>query len=461
MTRMVKMNDKWTLNSWRDFPVKQVPHYEDAAALQSVEERLAGYPPLVFAGEARNLKAQLAEVCEGRAFLLQGGDCAESFVEHHADNIRDTFRVLLQMAVVLTYGAKLPVIKVGRMAGQFAKPRSADTETIDGVELPSYRGDIINGIEFDAAARVPNPERQISAYRQAASTLNLLRAFAKGGYADLTEVHRWNQGFIADSPQGARYEAMANQISEAMDFMAACGITSLTAPQMGMVDFYTSHEALLLGYEQALTRLDSTSGEYYDTSAHMLWIGDRTRQPDGAHVEFLSGVKNPLGLKCGPSLEPDELITLLDKLNPENEAGRITLIARFGHENVEAHLPALIRKVTAEGRKVVWSCDPMHGNTIKASNGYKTRPVDRILTEVQRFMAVHHGEGTHAGGIHFEMTGQNVTECLGGAQAISEEDLSSRYHTHCDPRLNGSQALELAFLIAEGLVGDRANSRVA
>lgn len=461
MTRMVKMNDKWTLNSWRDFPVKQVPHYEDAAALQSVEERLAGYPPLVFAGEARNLKDQLAEVCEGRAFLLQGGDCAESFVEHHADNIRDTFRVLLQMAVVLTYGAKLPVIKVGRMAGQFAKPRSADTETIDGVELPSYRGDIINGIEFDAAARVPNPERQISAYRQAASTLNLLRAFAKGGYADLTEVHRWNQGFIADSPQGARYEAMANQISEAMDFMAACGITSLTAPQMSMVDFYTSHEALLLGYEQALTRLDSTSGEYYDTSAHMLWIGDRTRQPDGAHVEFLSGVKNPLGLKCGPSLEPDELITLLDKLNPENEAGRITLIARFGHENVEAHLPALIRKVTAEGRKVVWSCDPMHGNTIKASNGYKTRPVDRILTEVQRFMAVHHGEGTHAGGIHFEMTGQNVTECLGGAQAISEEDLSSRYHTHCDPRLNGSQALELAFLIAEGLVGDSANSRVA
>ena len=461
MNRMVTMNEKWTLNSWRNFPIKQVPAYEEAEALQSVEERLAGFPPLVFAGEARSLKAHLAEVCEGRAFLLQGGDCAESFVEHHADNIRDTFRVLLQMAVVLTYGAKLPVIKVGRMAGQFAKPRSADTETIDGVELPSYRGDIINGIEFDATARVPDPERQISAYRQAASTLNLLRAFAKGGYADLTEVHRWNQGFIAESPQGARYEATANQINEAMDFMAACGITSLTAPQMGMVDFYTSHEALLLGFEQALTRLDSTSGEYYDTSAHMLWIGDRTRQPDGAHVEFLSGVKNPLGLKCGPSLEPDELITLLDKLNPENEAGRITLIARFGHENVEAHLPALVRKVTAEGRKVVWSCDPMHGNTIKASNGYKTRPVDRILTEVQRFMAVHQAEGTHAGGIHFEMTGQNVTECLGGAQAISEEDLSSRYHTHCDPRLNGSQALELAFLIAEGLVGDSANSRVA
>ncbi len=455
------MNEKWTPNSWRACPVKQVPTYDDAAALQAVEARLAGFPPLVFAGEARNLKSQLAEVSEGRAFLLQGGDCAESFVEHEADNIRDTFRVLLQMAVVLTYGAKLPVIKVGRMAGQFAKPRSADTETIDGVELPSYRGDIINGIEFTAEARVPNPERQISAYRQAASTLNLLRAFAKGGYADLTEVHRWNQGFIADSPQGARYEDMARQINEAMDFMAACGISSLTAPQIGMVDFFTSHEALLLGYEQAMTRLDSTSGEYYDTSAHMLWIGDRTRQPDGAHVEFLSGVKNPIGLKCGPTLDKDELITLLDKLNPENEAGRITLIARFGHENVEAHLPDLIRKVVAEGRKVVWSCDPMHGNTIKASNGYKTRPVDRILTEVQRFMAVHQAEGTHAGGIHFEMTGQNVTECLGGAQAISEEDLSSRYHTHCDPRLNGSQALELAFLIAEGLAGDTASSRVA
>ena len=441
----------WKIDSWRDFPVKQVPAYEDAAALAKVEDRLAGYPPLVFAGEARNLKAQLAEVCEGRAFLLQGGDCAESFAEHHADNIRDTFRVLLQMSVVLTYGAKLPVIKVGRMAGQFAKPRSADTETIDGVELPSYRGDIINGIEFESGARVPDPERQIAAYRQAASTLNLLRAFAKGGYADLAEVHRWNQGFVADSPQGARYEEMAQQIDQAMEFMAACGVTSATTPQMGMVDFYTSHEALLLGYEQALTRLDSTSGDYYDTSAHMLWIGDRTRQTDGAHVEFLSGVKNPIGLKCGPSLEPDELLTLLDKLNPENEAGRITLIARFGHDNVENHLPGLIRKVESEGRKVVWSCDPMHGNTIKASNGYKTRPVDRLLTEVQRFMGVHQAEGTHAGGIHFEMTGQNVTECLGGAQAISEEDLSSRYHTHCDPRLNGSQALELAFLIAEGI----------
>ncbi len=440
----------WTPQSWRDFPIKQVPAYHDGKALTDVEARLASYPPLVFAGEARNLKAQLAEVCEGRAFLLQGGDCAESFAEHHADNIRDMFRVLLQMSVVLTYGGKLPVIKVGRIAGQFAKPRSADTETIDGVELPSYRGDIINGMEFDETSRVPDPERQIAAYRQAASTLNLLRAFAKGGYADLNEVHRWNQDFVADSPQGARYEEMAQKIDEAMAFMAACGVSSATTPQMGMVDFFTSHEALLLGYEQALTRLDSTSGDHYDTSAHMLWIGDRTRQPEGAHVEFLSGVQNPLGLKCGPSLEPDELITLLDKLNPENEAGRITLIARFGHDNVEKHLPALIRKVEAEGRKVVWSCDPMHGNTIKASNGYKTRPVDLILSEVQQFMAIHKAEGTHAGGVHFEMTGQNVTECLGGAQAISEEDLSSRYHTHCDPRLNGSQALELAFLISEG-----------
>lgn len=445
------MSKNWTPTSWQDFPIRQVPSYPDTDALADVEARLASFPPLVFAGEARQLKAQLAQVAEGKAFLLQGGDCAESFAEHHADNIRDTFRVMLQMSTVLTFGAKMPVVKVGRMAGQFAKPRSADTETQDGVELASYRGDIINGIEFTEEARVPDPNRQIAAYRQAASTLNLLRAFAKGGYADLTEVHRWNQGFVADSQQGERYEKIANQIDEAILFMEACGINSQTAPQLGMVDFFTSHEALLLGYETALTRLDSTSGDYYDTSAHMLWIGDRTRQPDGAHVEFLSGVKNPVGLKCGPSLDPEELIVLLDKLNPENEAGRITLIGRFGHENVEAHLPALIRAVEREGRKVVWSCDPMHGNTIKASNGYKTRPVDRILAEVQSFMEVHRAEGTHAGGIHFEMTGQNVTECLGGAQAISEEDLSSRYHTHCDPRLNGSQALELAFLIAEGL----------
>lgn len=455
------MSKKWTPLSWRNKPIRQVPAYPDEDKLHAVETRLAGYPPLVFAGEARKLKARLAEAVEGRAFLLQGGDCAESFAEHEADNIRDTFRVLLQMSVVLTFGAKMPIIKVGRMAGQFAKPRSADTEVIDGVELASYRGDIINGIEFDEQARVPDPERQISAYRQAASTLNLLRAFAKGGYADLNKMHRWNQGFVADSPQGARYEKIAAQINEAMDFMRAIGLTSETVPQMGTVDFYTSHEALLLGYESALTRLDSTSGDYYDTSAHMLWVGDRTRQPDGAHVEFLSGIKNPIGIKCGPSLESDELITLLDKLNPENEAGRITLIARFGHDKVTKHLPALIRKVEQEGCKVVWSCDPMHGNTIKASNGYKTRPVDHILAEVKSFMAVHKAEGTYAGGIHFEMTGQNVTECIGGAQAISEEDLSSRYHTHCDPRLNGSQALELSYLIAEELKLESKSHKVA
>lgn len=445
------MAKNWNPESWRGYPIVQVPTYPDADKLNQVEDRLAHFPPLVFAGEARSLKAQLADVAAGKAFLLQGGDCAESFAEHRADNIRDTFRVLLQMASVLTFGGRLPVVKVGRMAGQFAKPRSADTETIDGVELPSYRGDIINGIDFTADARVPDPERQISAYRQSASTLNLLRAFAKGGFADLTEVHQWNQGFISESSQGERYEKIANKIEEAIDFMRACGISSQNVPQLGMVDFFTSHEALLLGYEQSLTRLDSTSGDYYATSAHMLWIGDRTRAPDGAHVEFMSGIKNPIGIKCGPSMETEDLIRLLDKLNPENEAGRITLISRFGFDNVDKHLPQLIRCVESEGRSVVWSCDPMHGNTIKASNGYKTRPVDRVLAEVQNFMDVHDAEGTYPGGIHFEMTGQNVTECLGGSQAITEEDLSSRYHTHCDPRLNASQALELAFLIAETL----------
>ena len=399
------MGSKWTPDSWRALPIEQVPNYPDTAALDAVETQLRDFPPLVFAGEVRQLEAQLADVCAGKAFLLQGGDCAESFAEHRADNIRDTFRLLLQMAVVLTFGAKLPVVKVGRMAGQFAKPRSEDTETRGDETLPSYRGDIINGIGFDASARVPDPERQIAAYRQAASTLNLLRAFAKGGYADLNEVHRWNQDFIADSPQGTRYDAIAQQIGEAMAFMNACGINGETVPQMATVDFYTSHEALLLGYEQALTRRDSTSGDHYGTSAHMLWVGDRTRQPDGAHVAFLSGVKNPLGIKCGPSLDPDTLMQLLDRLNPADKAGRITLIARFGHDKVEAHLPALIRKVQEHGRQVVWSCDPMHGNTIKADNGYKTRPVDRILKEVDSFFAVHHAEGSHAGGVHLELTG--------------------------------------------------------
>jgi 3-deoxy-7-phosphoheptulonate synthase len=450
------MSKTWSPSSWRQKPVIQVPSYTDKNAIEGVETQLSGYPPLVFAGEARALKAHLAEVAEGRAFLLQGGDCAESFAEFHPDNIRDTFRVLLQMAVILTFGGSVPVVKVGRIAGQFAKPRSSDTETQDGVELPSYRGDIVNSIEFTSEAREPDPQRLIQAYGQSASTLNLIRAFAQGGFADLSNVHKWTLGFVNDSKQTERYQALANRITDALDFMRACGITSETAPQIHQTEFFTSHEALLLGYEEAMTRIDSTSGDWYDTSAHMVWIGDRTRQLDGAHVEFFSGIKNPIGMKCGPSLDPDELIRLCDKLNPENEPGRLTLIARFGADGVGEGLPKLLRKVKEEGRKVVWSCDPMHGNTIKAGNtGYKTRPFDNILREVQDFFAIHRAEGTYAGGVHFEMTGQDVTECIGGAQAISVEDLSSRYHTHCDPRLNASQALELAFLLAEGIKKER------
>lgn len=447
--------NNWSPQSWRSYPAKHLPAYPDQQALQDVEQTLASYPPLVFAGEARNLKAALAEVCEGRAFLLQGGDCAESFAEFSADNIRDTFRVLLQMAVVLTYAAASPVVKVGRIAGQFAKPRSSATETIGEETLPSYLGDNINGIEFNEAARIPDPQRLLRAYSQSAATLNLLRAFATGGYADLDHVHRWNLGFLADSPEGARYEDIANRITETLSFMRACGVDSRTTQRLRTTEFYTSHEALLLGYEQAMTRVDSTTGDWYDTSAHMLWIGDRTRQADHAHVEFCRGVKNPIGMKCGPSLEADDLLRLIDTLNPENEAGRLTLICRYGAGKVAEHLPQLIRAVEREGRKVVWSCDPMHGNTIKTGTGFKTRPVDRVLAEVQEFMAVHRSEGTHAGGVHFEMTGQNVTECLGGAQAITETDLSDRYHTHCDPRLNANQALELSFLIAEGLKRER------
>ncbi len=449
------MTENWTPQSWRAKPAVQMPNYPDAQALARVEADLRVHPPLVFAGEARNLKEDLAAVSRGEAFLLQGGDCAESFAEFRADNIRDMFRVLLQMAVVLTFGAKCPVVKLGRMAGQFAKPRSADMEAIGGVELPSYRGDIINGMDFDSKARIPDPERMLKAYSQAAATLNLLRAFAGGGYADLHHVARWNLDFVADSPVSKRYHAIAEQISEALDFMEACGVGPTTVASMRTVNFYTSHEALLLPYEEALTRVDSTTGEWYDTSAHQLWIGDRTRQPDGAHVEFCRGVKNPLGVKCGPSQTPEELLRLLDVLNPANEAGRMTLICRFGAGNVEKHLPKLIRAVTREGRNVIWSCDPMHGNTVKAENGYKTRPVDRILTEMRQFFAVHQTEGSYAGGVHFEMTGQNVTECIGGAQAITEADLMDRYHTHCDPRLNATQALELAFIIAEGLKAER------
>src|SRR5712691_5465328 len=437
--------EAWNPSSWRGKPIKQVPQYPDAAALAGVESRLKTYPPLVFAGEARNLMTGLAEVAAGKAFLLQGGDCAESFAEFHPDNIRDTFRVILQMAVVLTFAGSLPVVKVGRIAGQFAKPRSEDTETISGVTLPSYRGDNINSIEFDAEGRIPDPDRLLQAYGQSAATLNLLRAFATGGYADLHNVHRWTLDFIAGSPTSERYRALSQRIGEALAFMEACGITPELVPQLRSTEFYTSHEALFLGYEQALTRVDSTSGDWYCTSAHMVWIGDRTRQPDGAHVEFMRGVRNPLGLKAGPSLSTDDLLRLLDTLNPANEPGRIVIICRMGADKVLDKLPALVRAVKRAGRSVVWSCDPMHGNTVTAANGRKTR----------HFYAVHRAEGSHPGGVHVEMTGQEVTECVGGAVDITVDNLAERYETQCDPRLNASQALELAFLLAEQLKAER------
>ena len=449
------MSKKWTPASWRDEKRLQMPEYPDALALADVEARLEQFPPLVFAGEARKLKRSLAKVATGEAFLLQGGDCAESFAEFHPNNIRDTFRVLLQMAVVLTYGAACPVVKVGRMAGQFAKPRSANDETIDGVTLPAYRGDIINGIEFDEVNRIPDPERMVQAYNQSASTLNLLRAFAQGGYADLHKVQQWNLGFVANSKSGARYKDMCQRLSETLDFMAACGLTSETTPQLRETDFFTSHEALLLNYEEAMTRVDSISGEWYDTSAHMLWVGDRTRQLDGAHIKYLQGIANPIGSKIGPSTKPDDLLRLIDALNPDNEPGRMTLITRMGADGLAEILPGLIRAVEREGKSVVWSCDPMHANTVKSNNGYKTRHFDSILAEVRGFFQVHKAEGSHAGGVHFEMTGQNVTECVGGAQDITEDNLSDRYHTHCDPRLNAEQSLELAFLLAEQLKDDR------
>ena len=443
------MAARWSPDSWRQKPIEQAPAYPDAAKLAAVEAQLAGFPPLVFAGEARKLKRALADVGSGRAFLLQGGDCAESFAEHSADNIRDFFRVFLQMAVVMTFAGGLPVVKVGRVAGQFAKPRSADIETIGGVSLPSYRGDIVNDIAFTPAARVPDPDRQLQAYRQSAATLNLIRAFATGGYANLENAHRWMLGFVKDSPQSARYEELANRITEALDFMRACGIDPESHPEMRTTDFYTSHEALLLGYEQAMTRVDSTTGDWYATSGHMIWVGDRTRQADHAHIEYVRGVKNPIGLKCGPSLAADDLMRLIDIINPDDEPGRVTLICRFGADKVDEALPKLVRAVKREGRSIVWSCDPMHGNTIKAANNYKTRPFDRIMAEIRTFFTVHQAEGTTAGGIHLEMTGKNVTECTGGARAISEMDLSDRYHTYCDPRLNAEQAIEAAFLVAE------------
>ena len=450
------MTDHWTPASWRAKPAKHMPaDYPDAQELARVEQTLRAMPPLVFAGEARRLTGLLGEVSEGRAFLLQGGDCAESFKEFGADNIRDTFRLILQMAVVLTFAGGKPVVKVGRLAGQFAKPRSAPTETIGGVTLPSYRGDIINATEFTPEARLPDPQRMIQAYSQSAATLNLLRAFATGGYADLHNIHKWTLGFVNESPQGARYRELSEKISESLAFMSAIGVTPETHQGLHQVEFFTSHEALLLNIEEAMTRVDSTTGQWYDTSAHLLWIGERTRDLDGAHIEYFRGVRNPIGMKCGPTLEGDELLRLIDVLNPSNQAGRLTLYGRFGHDKIEKRLPGLLRATKAAGRKVVWAIDPMHGNTLTAANGYKTRPFDRILSEVKSFVEICAAEGVHAGGVHLEMTGQNVTECTGGARQVTEGDLADRYHTHCDPRLNGEQALELAFLVAEKLKEDR------
>ena len=450
--------NNWNPSSWRDFPIKQQPTYTDIEKLHKVENELKTYPPLIFAGEALNLKKDLAKVVRGDAFLLQGGDCAESFAAFNANNIKDLFKVMMQMAVILTFSGGCPVVKVGRVAGQFAKPRSADFEEINGISFPSYRGDIINDIDFDEKSRNPKAKKLLKAYNQSASTLNLLRAFSRGGMADLNQLHLWNLDFVKDNALGVKYEEMANRISQTLQFMKACGITSDNTPQLSQTTLYTSHEALLLNYEEALTRRDSITGDWFDCSAHMLWIGDRTRELDGAHIEYFRGIKNPIGCKVGPSMKEDELIKLIDALNPLNEAGRLNLIVRMGASKVGDIFPNLLKKVKAEGRNVLWSCDPMHGNTIKADNGYKTRDFDAILSEVKQFFQIHKSEGTYAGGIHLEMTGQNVTECTGScSSAVTQESLSSRYHTQCDPRLNADQALELAFMIADTLKEARAN----
>lgn len=445
----------WMPDSWRSFPVKQIPSYPDQAALKTVEDRLSSYPPLVFAGEVRTLRNHLAQAATGQAFVLQGGACAESFGEFKANIMRDTFRVLLQMAVVLTFGAKVPVVKIGRMAGQFAKPRSSDTETVNGVTLPSYRGDIINGSDFTPESRIPDPVRMETGYFQSTGIQNLLRAFSHGGYANLHQVHRWNLGFIERSPLSNRYRVMAERIGETLAFMQACGLNAASAPQIDETEFYTSHEALLLPYEQALTRIDSTSGEWYDCSAHFVWIGDRTRQPDGAHVEFLRGVRNPIGIKVGPTTSVEDIKKLTEILNPKNEAGRITLISRMGADKITEKLPPLMRAVKATGQTVTWLTDPMHGNTTSTQQKIKTRSFDSIVKEVKGFFAVCAAENVPAGGVHLEMTGQNVTECVGGAHCLTEEDLGNRYETFCDPRLNAEQSLELAFLIAEELKSER------
>ena len=450
---------KWKVNSWRNYPVKHVPKYENEQDLNNVLSKIKTFPPLVFAGETRHLKEQLANVVDGKAFLLQGGDCAESFAEFNPDNIRDTFKVILQMSLVLTYSASLPVVKVGRIAGQFSKPRSAPTEIQGDKELPSYLGDNINGIEFNEKARKPDPKRLFKAYSQAASTLNLIRAFSHGGFADLKNVHLWNLGFIKKSTQAKKFKELEDRISDALAFMDACGINSDFNRRLKTVNFWISHEALHLPFEEAMTRVDSTTGEYHDTSAHFVWIGDRTRQLDGGHVEFCKGIENPIGIKCGPTSKPDEIVKICNAINPSNTKGKITLISRFGHDQVEKFLPKLIRTIKKEGVHVVWSCDPMHGNTIKSTTGFKTRPFNNVLNEVKNVFQVHQAEGSYAGGLHIEMTGQNVTECTGGAQKISDQDLSSRYHTHCDPRLNASQAIELAFLISDEIKKNSAYSR--
>ena len=439
----------WKINSWKNYPVKHIPEYPDKKELDSVLKKIKDFPPLVFAGETRHLKEQLADVVDGKAFLLQGGDCAESFAEFHPDNIRDTFKLILQMSLVLTYSASLPVIKLGRIAGQFSKPRSAPTEKQGDIELPSYLGDNINGIEFNEKARNPDPKRLFKAYSQSASTLNLIRAFSHGGFADLKMVHTWNLGFIKKSPEAKKFKELEDKIADSLAFMEACGINSDFNRRLKTVNFWTSHEALLLPFEEAMTRVDSTTGEYHDTSAHFVWIGDRTRQLDGGHVEYCRGIKNPIGIKCGPTLKVDDLINLCNKINPQNEKGKITLISRFGYENVGKFLPKLIKGIKKEGLNVIWSCDPMHGNTIKSTTGYKTRPFNNVIKEVKSVFACHQSEGSYAGGLHIEMTGQDVTECTGGAQKISDRDLSHRYHTHCDPRLNANQALEMAFLISD------------
>ena len=445
----------WKKNSWRKYPVKHIPEYPDKKELDKVLDKIGTFPPLVFAGETRHLKSQLADVVDGKAFLLQGGDCAESFSDFHPNNIRDSFKVILQMAVVLTFGASCPVVKVGRMAGQFAKPRSQDTEFKENIELESYKGDIINGIDFDEKSRKPNPERLLQAYNQSASTLNLLRAFAQGGFANLKQIHQWNLSYVDNRKSQERFEDIASRINECLTFMEACGINDKNVPQMNETDFFTSHEALLLPYEEALTRIDSTSGKWYDVSAHMLWVGDRTRQLDGAHIEFVKGIGNPIGIKVGPSTNIEELIKIIDTINPNNIAGRITLICRMGADKVSSKLPQIISSVNKEGKKVVWACDPMHGNTVKASSGYKTRPLKNIISEIEQFFTIHRAEGSYPGGIHLEMTGQDVTECIGGIQEIKESDLKSRYHTYCDPRLNASQSLELAFLLSDFLKDER------